>query len=227
MKKKLLFLVTSVALLPASVALANPYADYNPRYNPTRGYGGGAGYNNGYDSGYGAGYGEPQRPAHNGNANKQAYQQMMNNLGGHPDRQRQNTTDPYYADQPHYPQYEQRDPDAQRYNDGGYDRAQYDDEYYDERSAHREMEHAHHPSGYDSMANEMRYDERQNRDQQYIESGERAALTGGRSGSVFRSTYRQSEQQRNQERNAERGYDDSYQPVRRSPTQDTNRSRWR
>lgn len=214
MKKNLLFVVTSMAFLPASVALANPYADYNPRYNPTRGYGGG-----GYSAGYDSGYGEPQRPAHNGNANKQAYQQMMNNLSGPRGGQREVAPDPYYAGQQHYPSAQQ---DTRGYNEG-YERPQYSDEYSDERASRREVDHAHHPSGYDSMGNEMGYDDRQHRQERYIETGERNALSGPQSGSVFRSTRAPSEQQRNMQR----GYDDNYQPVRRSPTQDTNRSRWR
>lgn len=214
MKKNLLFLVTSMAFLPASVALANPYADYNPRYNPTRGYGGGY---DGYDAG---GYGQPERPTHNGNANKQAYEQMMNNLNGGSRNNRELEQDPYYAQPQHYPagQYG----DEPRYEDNGYDRPQ-----YDEQRAQREVDHAHHPSGYDSMGNEMGYDERQYRQDRYVETGERNALSGPPSGSVFRSTHAQSEQQRKQERNMQRGYDDSYQPIRKPQTQDTNRSRWR
>lgn len=230
MKKNLLCLLTSVALLPASVAFANPYADYNPSYNPNTGRTSG-GYRGGdYDA-----YGEANQPTHNGNANKDAYQQMMNSINV---KRSTNSgqRDPYYDGQQHYPSAaRQRDerPEDRVYGDPHYDDGRRDSRYdegyppnYDERAARREMEHPHHPSGYDSMGHEMGHDERQYRQERYVSTGEHNALSGPPSGSVFRSSG-EVEAQRRYERNMQRGYDDSYQPIRKPPTQDTNRSRWR
>lgn len=242
MKKYLFLTFAACIVFPASIALANPYADYNEPYYEDGGYyGGGGGYyrGDGYARG---GRHDRARPSFDNNANKSAYERMMNSISSNArNPQQQPMQDPYYA--PHHPQagypagygagygappapplgaHPQQD--YPHGHDG------YAHQHYDSRaSAQRAVDHAHHPTPYQSMEAEMSYESRQDAYRQQRQNGDTSGFRG--QPTVFHSAENaealERQRQVRYQRDLERGYDDSYRPVRTQQQQNTGQRGWR